>query len=397
MACDIVVLHCAAEHDMQPGPNEKSLQSYINPFQFGNQKEAGPIHTALWKKNSIKEHVYGTMKVKADSIFFVNFTQFVDLYAETDKWGYDYVKENIIQACDTARKIMIFVHGRAGDSEYSWTYKNSYTYEVAQGKAVAKHQKFLNTDDMAFHLKNVIGEKSHMISLVMCYGARSASGYLEDHTKLDDKNLIKDSFAFKFFQKLCSENENKSYILTARTGMAMTSLGYDNQDVGRIQVMAEVQAMVRAQLEVDEDKADADYHASYAEMNKDEDFKYIDKFIKDNIDEREKNVPNALSYSEMTQAIKSIQPKVKDENIAKVYKYLNTKQDVLKPVKEKHFEAKGGKFVFVHIGGSKDILVYRRYVQGARAKEKVQSLHLYLDGKNIDQIGELAATIPMNG
>ncbi|HQS09973.1 MAG TPA: hypothetical protein PLK13_14215, partial [Xanthobacteraceae bacterium] len=345
----------------------------------------------------VKSKVYGTMKVNADSIFFVNFTQFVDLYTEEDKWEYDYVKENIIQACDTARKIMIFVHGRAGDSEYSWTYKNSYTYEVAQGKAIAKHQKFLNTGDMAFHLKNVIGEKSHMISLVMCYGARSASGYLEDHTNLNNKDLIKDSFAFKFFQKLCSENESKSYILTARTGMAMTSLGYDNQDVGRIQVMAEVQAMVRAQLEVDEDQADADYHASYAEMSKEEDFRNIDEFIKENIKDREKNVPNALSYSEMAQSIKNKEPKIKDENIAKVYKYLNTKQDVLKSVKEKYFEAKGGKFVFVHIGGSKDIQVYRRYLKGALAKEKVQSLHLYLDGKNIDQIGELAATIPMNG
>ncbi|MFG1411361.1 hypothetical protein V5G24_09620 [Xanthobacter sp. VTT E-85241] len=391
MACDIVVLHCAAEHDL---PNDEEI-TYINPLQYGNQKEAGPTHTAIWKKHSVKTNTYETHKMAGDTVFFVNFVQLLKLKNLDDDFSYQLIKNQIIHNCATARKVMIIVHGRAGDGEFSWTYKASHSKEVSSGQALHNKAQFLRYDDMATQLSDVLSQKSHLISLIMCYGARSELAYGENHEKLDDPDFIKDSYAYRFFENFCKRNKNNTYILTARTGITSINVLYKNTDVGVMKVMPEADAIIRAQLEVEEREIVVEYSSKYDEMNAEKGFSQADRGIAQIELSRAKG-EKAPEWKDVLPELKKALPNLKDPTINRIYRYHSVTQAAAKKPDPKTFQPKVGKFVYVHKARTGDIAVYRRYVDGKLAKDKKGRLDKYLDGNNLDEIGEVVMTIPMS-
>ena len=152
----------------------------------------------------------------------------------------DIAKERItISAlCARADKIMLGIHGRYDDTDKGFA---GLGWEKGDG-VIGDCKQF--ADLIASFL---LSNKSYRLSLIVCFGARSANFRVNHDGKLD-KEDIKSSFAYKFFREICTKAD---VIMTARTG----SVSFDDK-TGRSLVQTE--AAVQADIELGEIRAAAE-------------------------------------------------------------------------------------------------------------------------------------------
>ncbi|MFG1422492.1 nitrogenase component 1 family protein [Roseixanthobacter liquoris] len=383
MSFEYVILHCAAETD-------EGYYEYfpsVNVHETEDKGVGGPTNRALWRKYSIKKKILTTSLKENNLTLFVNFSHFVDSNKKEflDRDSMDY----IIESCASARKIIIMVHGKAGDSENCWTYANSNSKDMSANGITEPLSKFLSYDNLAKWVGSaLVGKKQHLLSLVMCYGARSASGMKEDHDKLADPSLIKDSFAFKFFDRLCRAEKESSYIMTARTSVVGMTTAFKSPNVGMVKTLPETETLIRLQLEEEERELEKEMKLIQDENREKEHFSKVENFAKSYGFNHSKGNQEKITDKEIGE-ISEIS-EIKKDVVAKIFRKEEVSQAVAKKIDTSQLGRKVGKFVYLHFGDAK-IKVYRKYKDGKLIKEKKNQLDAYLDGKNLDEIGELIA------
>lgn len=383
MSFEYVILHCAAETD-------EGYYEYfpsVNVRETENEGSGGPTNRALWRKYGLKKNILTPSLKENNLTLFVNFSYLVDSNKTEflDRDAMDY----IIESCKSARKIIIMVHGKAGDSENCWTYANSNSKDMSTNGITEPLSKFLSYDKLAKWVGSaLVGKKQHLLSLVMCYGARSASGMREDHDKLADPSLIKDSFAFKFFDRLCRAEKESSYIMTARTSVAGMTTAFKSPNVGMVKTLPEAETLIRLQLEEEERELENEMKVIQEENRENKHFSNVQTFAKSYGFSRSKGELEKITDKDIGEI--SEMTSIKKESIAKMFKKEEVSQAVAKKIDSSLLGKNVGKFVYLHFGDSK-VKVYRKYKDGKLIKEKKNQLDAYLDGKNLDEIGELIA------
>ncbi|MFH1555424.1 MAG: hypothetical protein ABII76_11225 [Pseudomonadota bacterium] len=383
MSFEYVILHCAAETD--EGYYEYFPQ--IKVHEDENEGVGGPTNRAFWRKYGLKKKIFTPSLKENNLTLFVNFSYLIDsnkdVLLDTDSMDY------IIESCKSARKIIIMVHGKAGDSENCWTYANLSSKAMVANGITEPLSKFLSYDNLAKWVGSaLVGKKQHLLSLVMCYGARSASGMKEDHDKLSDPSLIKDSFAFKFFARLCNAEKESSYIMTARTSVVGITTAFKSPNVGMVKTLPEAETLIRLQLEEEERELDLDVKTIQEKYKDNKYLSSIEHVAKSHAFNFSKGKAEEIKDEDFDKV--ADQAKIDKADVKKIFRQQAVSQKVAKKVEASDLGRKVGKFVYLHFGDDK-IKVYRKYRDGNLIKEKKNQLDAYLDGKNLDEIGEFIA------
>jgi hypothetical protein len=137
----------------------------------------------------------------------------------------------IAELCGRADKIMIGVHGHFGDTNQGYA---GMGWGMGSG-VVGTASEFARL--VAGFL---CAGKTYKLSLIMCFGARSARPRVNHDGNLDEAD-IKSSFAYKFFKEICQRSE-ATVTMTARTG----SVAFD-ASTGR--TMVQTEAAVQAEMD----------------------------------------------------------------------------------------------------------------------------------------------------
>lgn len=383
MSFEYVILHCAAETD-------EGYYEYfpgIKVYEDENEGAGGPTNRAFWRKYGLKKKIFTPSLKENNLTLFVNFSLLIDSNKDVllDKDSMDY----IIESCKSARKIIIMVHGKAGDSENCWTYANLSSKAMIANGITEPLSKFLSYDNLAKWVGSaLVGKKQHLLSLVMCYGARSASGMKEDHDKLSDPSLIKDSFAFKFFQRLCNAEKESSYVMTARTSVVGMTTAFKSPNVGMVKTLPEAETLIRLQLEEEERELEQDVKTIQEKYKENKYLPGVEQIAKSHAFNFSKGKADAIKDEDFDNF--SDKAKIDKTDVKKIFKQQEVSQKVAKKVEISDLGRKVGKFVYLHFGDDK-IKVYRKYRDGNLIKEKKNQLDAYLDGKNLDEIGEFIA------
>lgn len=172
-------------------------------------ENAGPS-TQL--KNSIKQKIELANKNKwfyqsKDQLYYFNFSD-----NSLNKQNSEDINKILKNNLKSDFKIYLGMHGMYGETEKG--------FQIGFDKNDISEFSFQELALQFSELFKPIQNKKFKLSLVMCYGARSAD-YLLKHDFSQDfttAQYLKSSFAFKFYNQLVNVNQFNQLIMTASTG-----------------------------------------------------------------------------------------------------------------------------------------------------------------------------------